>query len=104
MKTASEWVTWIKIGEMPWLVPSNKVAEIISDLAAMEKLAIGGDGTTHYYYKDVVEDLQSRLDEAIKKLEYIESLAEHPIPSLVTYKIEEIAHEAISKAKAGDGR
>ena len=49
------------------------VLMLIADLADMEKLAIGGEGETHYYYKDVVEDLRKRLDEAVKALDFAHS-------------------------------
>jgi len=83
----------------------NDMRDIILDLAAMEKLAIGGEGETHYYYKDVVEDLRKHLDEAVKALD---ALAHIPAVLAVLGR-EHVgkctcplchANEIVSKAKA----
>ncbi len=96
--------------------PIHLMTDIIDDLDAMEKLAIGGDGTTHYYYKDVVENLQSRLDEAVKAMD---KYGRHALdcsgwssPEDAQSGNDMVSDEdcncgfsaAISKAKAGGGR
>ena len=76
MRSAEEWCRELNSLTVVQPLLYDRAVEIVGDLAAMEKLAIGGEGETHYFYRDVVEaerkradDLQSRLDEVVRALE-----------------------------------
>jgi hypothetical protein len=58
--TAKEWGEWLRgVGLTPLML---RIHNLIVDLGIMERLAIGGEGETHFYYKDAWEERNKLLD------------------------------------------
>jgi hypothetical protein len=66
--TASEWRVLTERTSTPIPEIAKLVPDILADLAEMENLAIGGEGSTHWYWRDEAERLKVDLDEARMEL------------------------------------
>jgi len=68
------------------LIGRDDVTALIADLEAMEKLAIGGEGSTHYYYRDAYTSCVEHCATERERAERAEALSEERRKDLIKLK------------------